>query len=324
MYEDWGERAERWAGIRSEVVDMRGWSVHLLRADGPSDGRSVGPVQLLVHGLGGAATNWLEVIPALAKLGPVVAPDLPGFGRTQPRRSKATRIRANAGFLRAFATTLGIERAIVHANSMGGLLATFLAAKHPDLVERLVLLDPALPGPRRQLYRLSRQTLLTFAPFAVPRLGRVLLGRMYASRTAEQLWQANQFFVHGDPSRIRPELAQVVLDNIRMGQQMPWRLEGLVTAAESVIASQIGTRQAWRAVDAITAPTLLLWGDRDQLIGRPVVDGLVARRPDWDLHVFEGAGHAAQMEVPDDYLDVVVGWLEGDRPAARDTDRASA
>lgn len=321
MHDDWGERSSRWAGIRSEVVDVRGWSVHVLRADGPADA----PVQLLVHGLGGAATNWLEVMVGLAEHGPVVAPDLPGFGRTRPQRPKSSRVRANVGFLRALAATLGVDRAVVHGNSMGGLLVTLLAATHPRLVERLVLLDPALPGPRRQLYRLSRQTLLTFAPFAVPRLGGMLLGRLYTTRTAEQLWEASQFLVHGDSSRVRPELAEVVLDNIRLGQQSPWRLDGFVTAAESVIALQVKARRVRRAVDAVAAPTLLLWGDRDRIIGRPVIDDLVARRPDWDRHVFEGVGHAAQMEVPDEYLAVVAGWLGGDRtPNGGDVDRADA
>ena len=304
MHDDWGERAERWLGIRSEIVDVRGTMVHVLRADGPEDG----PVQLLVHGLGGNATNWLEVIPTLARYGPVVVPDLPGFGRTEPPRRAGSRIRANVGFLHAFAEKLGIERAIVHGNSMGGLIAVLLAAMDRDLVERLVLVDPALPGPRNQLYRLTPQTVMTFAPFAVPRLGRRVMGRMYASRTAEQLFDENQRYVHADPSRIRPELMEIGRANVAFGQTTTWRLDGFVAAAESLVTELLAPRAVWRAVEDVQAPTLMVWGDHDQLVGRQVIDGVVKRRGDWALHVFEGAGHAPMAEVPDEFVEVVMRW----------------
>jgi pimeloyl-ACP methyl ester carboxylesterase len=304
--DDWGERAERWRGIRSEWVEVRGTPVHLLRADGPSDG----PTQLLLHGLGGAASNWLEVIVPLSERGPVVAPDLPGFGLTQPPRAGAARVRTNAGFVRALARTLGIDSAEVHGNSMGGLIAGLVAHRAPALVERLVLVDPALPGPRKQTHRISPVTLATFAPFAVPGLGKLAMRRLYTTRTAEQLWDENARYIHGDPSRIRPELAAVGLDNIRFGQATPWRLEGFVAAAESIVTTLVGARSLLAAVDEIAAPTLLVWGDADQLVGRPVIDAAVARRPDWDLHEFPGVGHAPMVEAAEDYVEVVTGWLD--------------
>jgi pimeloyl-ACP methyl ester carboxylesterase len=314
VHEDWGVRAERWRGIRSDVVTVRGTEVHVLRADGPADG----PVQLLVHGLGGSATNWIEVISGLAEHGPVIAPDLPGFGRTRPPHPSGSRIRANLGFLRAFVADLGIDRVTVHGNSMGGLLSVLLAEAEPAVVERLVLVSPALPGPRTQLYRLTPQTLLTFAPFAVPGLGHRVLGRLYASRTAEQLFDENQRYIHGDPSRIRPELRQIGLENIAYGQRTSWRLDGFVAAAESLVLALLAAGPLWRSVAAVQAPTLLAWGEYDKLVGRQVIDGVVARRADWELHVFEDVGHAAMVEVPDRYLDLVAGWY------ARSSDAADA
>jgi hypothetical protein len=68
---DWSERCSRWAGIRSEQLDVQGQQAHVLRADGPTDD---GLPQLLIHGLGGAAVNWIEVMGEIAPHGPVVAP----------------------------------------------------------------------------------------------------------------------------------------------------------------------------------------------------------------------------------------------------------
>jgi pimeloyl-ACP methyl ester carboxylesterase len=306
FHADWGVRAERWGGIRSEWVEVRGTRVHVLRADGPSDG----PTQLLIHGLGGAAGNWLEVIPALRARGPVVAPDLPGFGLTRPPRPGATRVRTNAGFVGALTRTLGIEHAEVHGNSMGGLISTLVAHRLPQLVERLVLVDPALPGPRTRMHHLAPMTMLTFAPFAFPGLGRLAMRRLYTTRTAEQLFDENARYIHGDPTRVSPELAAVGRENVAFGQSTDWRLDGFVAAAESIVSMLLGARSLLTAIDGIAAPTLLVWGDADQLVGRPVIDLAAARRPDWDVHTFETVGHAPMIEAPGDYLSVVTDWLD--------------
>lgn len=312
MERDWGSRDERWAGIRSEVIAMQGTDVHVLRADGPAEG----PTQLLVHGLGGSATNWLEVMAGLAQTGEVIAMDLPGFGRTEPPRPGASRIRANLGFLKAFAGHLGIEQAVVHGNSMGGLLATLLAAERPDLVDALVLVDPALPSPPGALRNVSRDSFRTFAPFVVPGLGRKVVSRWYGSNTAEQLFADNQAFVHADPTRVRPPLRAVGLENTAYGQRTPWRLDGFAAAGESLLPLLLGRTTLNRAVDAIEAPTLVVWGDEDQLVTKPVIDAVTGRREDFDLHVFPGVGHVPMVEVPDDYLEVVVPWI-GEKRAGR-------
>lgn len=304
MHQDWGDRDARWRGIRSEVVSVAGTQVHLLRADGPADG----PTQLLIHGLGGSATNWLEVMGGLAELGPVIAPDLPGFGRTEPPGPRGSRLQNNLRFLQVLAGYLGIDRATVHGNSMGGLLAVRLAQAAPDLVERLVLVDPALPARRRDAVHLSADTVRTFAPFTIPTVGRRVVGRMYSTMTTEELFDQNQAFVHADPTRLREVLLAVGRENTAYGQRTPWRLDGFVGAAESLVAALLGRRGLLTAVDAVVAPTLLLWGDADQLVGRPVIDATLERRSDWDLHVFAGVGHAPMAEAPDEYLDAVLAW----------------
>lgn len=313
MHEDWGVRSERWTGIASDWIDVAGTRVHLLRADAHPDAPAEAPTQVLLHGLGGAATNWIEVIAGLARHGPVLAPDLPGFGRTEPPHRRAARLEGNVRFVRALTRALGIERTVVHGNSMGGMLAVQLAGQHPELIERLVLVDPALPAPLTSLHRLTPRTLLRFAPFVVPPVGRAVLGRAWRRFDADQLWQDNLDFVHGDGARLSGEIAEVGTENLEFGRQQPWRLEGFATAATSVVtALTVGAPALRRAVDRIDAPTLLLWGDADQLVGRHVIEHLADRRPDWRLHVFETVGHAPQVEVPDDYLTVVTGWYAGD------------
>jgi pimeloyl-ACP methyl ester carboxylesterase len=307
VHQDWGELDAEWTGVRSQLIELRGTSVHVLRAEG----RRAGPTQLLVHGLGGSATNWLEVIGGLAEHGPVVAPDLPGFGRTEPPRRGGSRIRANLGFLRAFVQHLGIGEAVVHGNSMGGMLAVMLAEAEPLLVDHLVLADPALPGPRSKLRQMHPTTVRMFAPFVVPGLGARHVEKLYAESSAEQLYEDRQAQIHADPGQIREPLRNVGIENVAYAQRTPWRQEGIVAATESVIATLASARRLWRAVDAVTAPTLVVWGDQDRLIGRPVIDAVVERRPDWHLHVMPGVGHAPMVEDPAGYLAVVGAFLDG-------------
>lgn len=304
FHDDWGERATRWHGVRSEEIDVQGTPVHVLRADGVA----AGTPHLLIHGLGGAATNWLEVLPALARLGPVLAPDLPGFGRTRPPRPGASRVGANTRFLRALLDRLGWDRAVLHGNSMGGMLGVMLAELAPERIDRLVLTSPALPSPPTAIHRTPPRTLARFAPFVFPGLGRVVLSRAWARTPVEQLWRENVEHLHADPSRLQREFAEVGKANLELGKQQPWRAEALATAAESLLGRLMASGGLWRTVAQVDAPTLLLWGDGDRLIGRPVIDEVRRRRPDWDHEIFEGAGHCPQIEVPARYVDAVASW----------------
>ena len=197
---------------------------------------------------------------------------------------------------------------VLHGNSMGGMLAVLLASKRPDLVERMVLVDPALPSPRTALLQLSSRTLLMFAPFVVPRLGRPVVSKVHASYTADQLFEANQALIHTSPERISPALRDVARDNIEYAQQTPWRLTSLADAGESVISAILGRRWLWKAVDEVQCPTLVVWGDDDELVGGRAIDAALARQPDWDLTVLRNVGHCPMMEAPDEYLGAIDSW----------------
>ncbi|MFA9444404.1 alpha/beta fold hydrolase [Egicoccus sp. AB-alg6-2] len=312
---DWGRRSERWAGVRSEVIRVGDTDVHVLRADGPDGGDGSGgggTPHLLVHGLGGSATNWIEVIAGLAKHGPVVAPDLPGFGNTEPPNPRASRIPANVTFLEALLRRLGWDRAVVHGNSMGGMLAVLLTDRAPERVERLVLAAPALPASRRRMHEIHPLTAMRFLPFLVPGVGRIAVRAMQSRVSPEREWAQTARFLHGDAERLSPELQAVGLENLAAGREAPWRLPGLVGAAESLLSALLRGRGLVKAIDDIVVPTLVVWGEADRLVGRAVIDHLADRRPDWELTSLPAVGHVPMAEAPDDYLAAVAGFLSTD------------
>jgi pimeloyl-ACP methyl ester carboxylesterase len=101
-----------------------------------------GPPLLFVHGLAGRWQNWLENIPHFAGRHRVVAIDLPGFGASAMPR-EAISIAGYARFLEGVCDVLSIDAAAVVGNSMGGHIASELAIRSPQRVERLMLVAAA-------------------------------------------------------------------------------------------------------------------------------------------------------------------------------------
>ena len=105
----------------------------------PSAGSDAPPV-VLVHGLGTSDRWWTPTIPVLAERYRVLAVDLVGFGRSA---GQPVQLDVAADELAAWAHAIGLERAAWVGHSMGGQVTIDLAARHPHLVERLVLVDAA-------------------------------------------------------------------------------------------------------------------------------------------------------------------------------------
>ena len=308
-----------WPGVVDSSIQVGGRRVRVLRADGAADAQ--GEPQLLVHGLGGSAVTWIEVMTGLAKHGPVVAVDLPGFGRTRAHASDPLTVDGYVAFVLQVADKLGWERFTLHGNSMGGLIATLIAAEHPERVERLVLVSPALP-PRSPVNLLlpARATIHGMAPIAWSSLTAAALGvvgmagpELDARRNREMLR-----LIYPDPDGVDRAVLKLMArdfagDDEHIGRE---RRRALLTALRSIAQLWTNPRRAWRAIDAIEAPTLLLGGTRDALVPAKVLRAVLARRADWQGEVLDDRRHALMMEDPDGYLAAFTRWRDGSQRAA--------
>jgi pimeloyl-ACP methyl ester carboxylesterase len=283
-----------------------------LDVDGPinvADFGGEGPVLLLVHGLGGSHLNWLSVAPQLAEHHRVCALDLPGFGRS-PLAGRRSTIAANVDLLTRVIARLSDGPIALMGNSMGGLLSLAVAAIHPNLVKSLVLVDPAVPapgGPRPRIDRVSR-TLLVAA--FMPRWGARRLSRAVAALGPESLVNETLRLCSPDPSRIEQAVvdAHIALEAERLAQ--PGWQESFYAATRSLVRVLALKRQVTRWVQAVVAPTLLVQGDRDRLVSVESARLVASLRPDWEYHEFAGAGHIPMLEVPAEFLEVTVDWLQ--------------
>jgi pimeloyl-ACP methyl ester carboxylesterase len=318
-YDDWGQRSPRWAGIRSRTTYVRGVPVHYLSADPAADAPAAAPTHMLMSTMIGSASNWLDLIPPLTGLGPVIAVDPPGTlaGHTASPTRRGPRAQTNARFLRAFARTLDLHDLVVHGWSMGGLVTVLFADLAPERVTGLVLTAPTLPWrfattmEALAWHSVGRVAILMGVPVARMLL-RLFGGRMIDVKRAAAL-DVDAFvggrldLAGGDPTRLSPELWAVWADE--SAHAHPERLPGAVTAVASAMwAMFVDQRPTRDVLDRLDVPVLLLWGDADPLIDPPTLEGH-ARRPQWEANTIAGAGHLLPVELPDAYTTAVADWL---------------
>lgn len=294
--------------------------IHVLRHDASPSAPPGAPAHLLVHGLGTAAWSWLDVIPRLARHGPVVAIDLPGSGYSRPRIPRDAAVLERVDILLDVHRTLGLGRTVLHGHSLGGIVAAMLAGRAPDRFERLVLASTPLPGaPTHGIdalaWRIIGRGFLWIAPFAGPIALRAMLRWQFGDRRSQDGDDAPVRLpgaftsMGGDPGRISPELRAVIVEEIDRFT-VPWRASGAMVATASVIAALTVDQDATRAaVDAVTCPTLNIVGGEDRLIPDRLRTDIERRHPAWHHERLDTYGHLIPWEGPDRYVNLVTRWL---------------
>ncbi|MGA8256014.1 MAG: alpha/beta fold hydrolase [Nocardioides sp.] len=306
---------EAWPDLVDTHLDVGGRRLRVLSAPG-RHGRGPGRPQLLVHGLGGSSVTWVQVMSGLAIDGPVVALDLPGFGATPTLPGEPLDVDAYADLVIAAADALGWSTFTLHGNSMGGLVSLLAAAAHPDRVERLVLVSPALP-PRSPLSLLvpNRATLTGMTPIVSSVASAAALGLIGAVPEAldQRRKRALLGLIFGSPDDVDPALLSLMAREFgeREGVDAADRRRALLSSLGSITCSWINPRRVWRAIDAVVAPTMILGGTADALVPARVLRQALERRPDWQGHVLDDHRHALMMEAPEAYLDLVEKWTRG-------------
>jgi pimeloyl-ACP methyl ester carboxylesterase len=305
---DLGEAHPDWAGIRTEWMDVAGAKVRLLRHDSAADG----PLVLLVHGLGGTTTNWLPVMRGLSALGPVVAVDLPGFGETAPPRPTTARPRANARFLATLVRALDAGPVVAVGNSMGGAIVTLLAADHPELVQGLVLLGPALP-PRLVGLVPSRFLVNSFGPMLLPVLGPKIIRKRLAAMTFDEQYRSGMRQMVAEPDAIPEHQMAVGVANLARVTQLRWRGPAFLQATAGLVELQVGParRVMLDSIRRITAPTLYIRGAQDPLVLAATTAMVRRLRPDWTIEEPDAMGHVPMLEAPDWTVRRIIRFVEG-------------
>ncbi len=258
-----------------------------------------GEPAVMIHGLGGRATNWTDLMHALPLH--TYAIDLPGYGHSDPTPGPPTM----AGFVRAveafIETHLGGRAVHLFGNSMGGVVAVDLAADRPDLVRSLTLVSPALPT-----HRLTRMNYAVPA-VALPRIGDRLLAR-WSRGTVEQRVAGSLSVNFADPANVHPLRLQELIEETKRRDGDEHATATYLGSARSLMRTFLRRRTAnpWRLLGRIEVPVLAVYGLRDQLVDPKAAHRITREHPGATVAVIVDTAHVSQIERP---LEVAQLWM---------------
>ncbi len=281
---------ERLADSDSRFIEVAGLNVHYKMTGEGS------PVMVLLHGFGASIFSWREVMIPLAEFGSVVAFDRPAFGLTErptpgdwqgenPYSAEAA-VQLTIGLL----DQLGAQQAILVGNSAGGTIAMLAALQHPERVQALILVSPAVyggggaPSWSRWLWQIPQVRRL--GPLVV----RSLVGRL--ERSLPTAWH--------DRTKITPE--------VLAGYKQPLQVDNWDRAFWEFLS-------AGRSVDLeaqlpeIGMPTLVITGDDDTWVPTAESVRLAEELPNAELVVIPNCGHVAMDECPEEFMRASAAFL---------------
>ena len=236
-----------------------------------------GPAVVLLHGQPGSHRDWRRVTKRLARTHRVIAVDRPGYG--DAARERPGGFADNADDLARLLDEHGIDQATVVGHSWGGGAALSFAQRYPQRVAALVLVAAA--GTTEALTPGD-------AVLGAPVLGPLLaLGFFrYASRLARLVPRLTG-------SRLSPAHAAEVRESMRRSSRT-WR--SFVTEQRAMLreAPEVSSH-----LGDVTAPTTVVYGDRDRVVPPSVGERLAEALPNARVHRVEGAGHLLPIEHPD-------------------------
>jgi pimeloyl-ACP methyl ester carboxylesterase len=246
-----------------------------------------GQLALLLHGFPEFWYSWRHQLPVLGARFHAVAPDLRGYNLSD-RPASGYDVATLCDDLRALIESFGERQAIVIGHDWGGVLAWLFALRYPDYVRRLAILNAPHPAAMLREWRRPSQLrrswyvgliqLRGLAERALVADDYALVRRMFRAADRQRAWMSDDDLQRYVDALARPGALSAALEYYR---QIRPRYLGVLSPMR-----------------VITAPTLVLWGERDPALGIELLDGLDRWIRDLTVLRFPAAGHWLNQEEP--------------------------
>ena len=267
-----------------------------------------GPDLLLLHGLGGTRASFFETAADLSRHYRVHAPDLPGFGSSSKPALGAYNARWFAEIILGLMDELGIDRAHLVGNSMGGRVALEIALAAPQRVRALGLLCPAVAWIKRGLHPIVR--------LLRPELGLLPHG-FSRSVVASQFWS---IFYNRDV--IDPAVGDLMVDEFRrIYHSAGARYAFLASARNIYLEAPFGQGGFYPRLANLEPPALFIWGSHDRLVP-PAFGRHVGRwLPRAEQVTIQRCGHVPQVECAEQTNRILLEFFARTDASAPSTER---
>jgi pimeloyl-ACP methyl ester carboxylesterase len=255
-----------------------------------------GPAIMMVHGSQSTLKTWDYIAPLLSKRYRVIRFDIPPQGLSGRVSDEAAARLQPTDIPEGLLAQLGVTRITYVGVSSGGTLGVYLAAKRPDLVERLILSNTPSDPVKTDHMKQSAE---------------FIEAQREARETgfqSQQFWDLFLDYFSGEPSRLDRGIHEQYYDFNRRGPEKNYTaLLGLVANHDKAVA----------AMRAVKAPTLLIWGGRDQLLVPATADILAGYLTGTQVSkVFmPDVGHYPPLESPQRFAQLVAAYIEAATPA---------
>lgn len=276
-----------WPGAEISLPDR----TLFIRTGGAEDGEPA----FFIHGLGGSATNWTDLMGQLGDRLKCYAPDLSGFGFSPPPTdgdySPQAHARGVAAAIEALSPGVPVH---LFGNSLGGAVAVQLAARRPELVRSVTLVSPALPEIR------PRTSNIHLPVIAAPGVGAVLLKKLAQASPEARVW-GTMSLCYADPSVIPQQRLDEATAEVRRRDTLPHTAEAFTRSLRGLMATYLdrGPNRPWLLAGRVRVPVLLVYGREDKLVNALSAHRATTAFPNARVMVLPDSGHVAQMEHPE-------------------------
>lgn len=260
--------------------EVNGQQIHV-----HEEGKPTGPVVLMIHGWSSSWFAMSPLFPQFSRRYRCLAVDLPGYGQSPPCEEPVTMqgyADLMAGLIRQVSPT---QPVILVGHSMGGMISLTLALRHPQLVERMVLLCPTISGHLSLFMNLFVSPGVILESFVASQISRLL--EPYLLGLADRLMKPASFAERSGVSEA--DYHRLRSDARRPGQSRV-RAECFWAMRDGDLRGKLGN---------INIPTLVIWGMEDNTVPLRDASILVDEWPDVDLRILPKASHWPQFEAPE-------------------------
>jgi pimeloyl-ACP methyl ester carboxylesterase len=260
--------------MESKIIKLKnGLSINTVLSGNPAH-----PAVVLLHGWPASSLLWRNIIPRLCDKFYVIAPDLPGHGKSDKPRDAIYTLAFLRQFVLDFSDALGLDAICLAAHDLGGMAALSLAARHPEHINKLIIMNTC------PYSEISLRLKLSLLVLKQPLLTGVLLHPFI-------LRQVLKTGIH-NPRLITPQLVSCYRE--------PWITENLGRRAfsKTIDPTIEQMTEPVEMIKAITTPTLILWGKKDIFFPFSIARRLHQDLEHSKLVGIENSAHFCQEEEP--------------------------
>lgn len=287
---DAAEMKVKYGSSTSRFVELEpGLNVHY-RDEGKSGGRVI----VLIHGSNASLHTWEPWVSRLGTDYRIISLDLPGHGLTGVNPAGGYDNQSYVGVVDRLLVRLGVTKAVIGGNSMGGGVSWMYALAHPEKTEALLLVDAAgqpqaKPGKLPIGFRLMRTPVIKEA------------ARLIAPRSIFESSIQNTMSV-------KSKIDDALIDRYWELNRFPGNREATMKRFGDPSSMRTGTKEK---LATIKVPVMIMWGAEDKLIPVSSAKWFADAIPDAKLVIYPKVGHIPMEEVPEQSAADVKRWLDG-------------